>query len=149
MAWRDPAHYRLVQVCMWRPGQVNSTEISHPLKIVFKGTFEFPGVTPLLDFVHYTCCVCYLLSFFVINCSTSLVEDFYLGLSFCVYKVTQRITTGVISLEASVSPTERASQPVGTHWLICLGGCRDAHLLSGQCFFIFIQFSLQNGQIIR
>ena len=46
-----------------------------------RGTFEFPGVSPLLDFIHFTCVVCYLVMF-IINCSTSLDEGFYLDFSF-------------------------------------------------------------------
>ena len=80
-AWQDPTHWRLVRVCIWRPWQVNSTEIGHPWKMLFKGNVwisrghsfsRFHSCTVLL------CCVCLL----VINCSTSLDGDFYLDLSF-------------------------------------------------------------------
>ena len=46
-----------------------------------RGTFEFPGASPLLDFIYSTCVVCYLVMF-IINCSTSLDEGFYLDFSF-------------------------------------------------------------------
>ena len=35
--WQDPAHWRPVRVCIWRPGQVWSAGPVHPWKIVFKG----------------------------------------------------------------------------------------------------------------
>ena len=62
-------------------------------------TFEFPGVTSLLDFIHSTCFV--LLVMFVCNQLFNFSERrLSSGLFICAYKVIQRITTGVIPLEA-------------------------------------------------
>ena len=59
------------------------------------------------------------LHWFVCNktCSTSLDGDFYLDLSFRMREVTQRITTGEIPLEASVSPN-RKGLTHGAHRII-------------------------------
>ena len=76
---------------------------STQLKSVIRGRcylrekFEFPGVTHLLDFIHFTymffCVTCYL-----INCLTSGKEDLFGVIILCVYEVTQGSQLVVIPL---------------------------------------------------
>ena len=102
---QDPAHWGPVRVCSWRPGQFNLTEISQSLKMLFKRRVwisqghsfsRFHSCTVLCCYVCFTCNKLFnftgwrLLSGLIILC-----------------EVTQRITTGVIPLESSVSTNRK------------------------------------------
>ena len=74
-----------------------------PLKSIICGrqylreTFEFPGVTLYLDFIHYT--YIFMLLVTLINCSTSGKEDFYLEFSLCAWSNPVDHKSGEIPLE--------------------------------------------------
>ena len=103
VAWRNPAHYGLVQVCIWRPGQVDSTEIDHPWKTVLKGNIWISQGHSSIKFLSFPL-VLHVPVIFVYNKLLNFTRWRLLsGLFICTYKVTQRITTSVIPLEASIS----------------------------------------------
>ena len=79
--------------------------------------FEFPRVTPLVDFIHV---LCYLLCLFTCNKLFNFtgLETSIWTCHFCMplCGVTQRITTGAIPLEASVSPNWKGlTVPLTSH----------------------------------
>ena len=90
--------------------QGKSTQLKSVIngRCYLRGEFEFPRVTPLVDFIHV---LCYLLCLFTCNKLFNFtgLEIFIWTYHFhmCLCKVTQRITTGVISLEASVSSNRK------------------------------------------
>ena len=92
---------------------------STQLKSVIRGRcylreeFEFPGVTPLLDFIHVLCYLLFLCACNKLFNFTGLETSIWTcHLRMLLCEVTQRITTGVIP------PTEMPSHAHGLFFLL-------------------------------
>ena len=78
--------------------------------------FEFPRVTPLVDFIHV---LCYLLCLFTCNKLfnftglETFIWTYHFRMILC--EVTQRIITGVIPMEASVSSNRKGLTPMAPY----------------------------------
>ena len=127
VAWQDPASRGLVRVyiCIWRPGQVKSTQLKSVIhgRQYLRGTFEFPGVTPLFDFILTSYSV--LSVMFVCNKLFNFTGWRLLsGLFICAYEVTQRITTSVIPLEAIRNPVPKRPHNI-EQFMMCSKLCNN------------------------
>ena len=102
-----PPDRRLVQVSIWRPGQVGSTGIAHPWRTIFKGNIWISRDSHTLDFLLYLLFCCET----VLNKYVQLLERRLLPSqcrSDC--EVTQPFRTGVIPLRDT--PTTRGPHNV-------------------------------------